>query len=56
MSANRWDEIDPKLVPSICFNNNKKLFLNQQNPKSEDPKRIACAERFKKHIELATKN
>lgn len=42
MSENRWDEIDPKFVPSICYNMHKEIFLNTKR-KSEDPKRVACA-------------
>lgn len=52
MSENKWDEIDPKYVPSICYNLHKEIFLNTKR-KSEDPKRVTCAQRFKEHIEKA---
>ena len=31
MSANQWDKIDPKKVPSECIRRHKKAFLNETN-------------------------
>jgi len=38
MSNKDWDKIDPKYVPSICFQRYKKTFLNLE--KLDDEKRI----------------
>jgi hypothetical protein len=52
MSQNKWDEINPKYVSSLCFQKHKKAYLSIDE-NNTDPKRKVCKDKFKLHIEKA---
>ena len=39
MSSGRWEDIDPKFVPSICFQKYKKAFLDPKEEKKNDDRK-----------------
>ncbi|KRX06699.1 hypothetical protein PPERSA_09101 [Pseudocohnilembus persalinus] len=51
MSQKKWDEIDPKYVPSICFQRYKNVFLNSKE--IDDEKRKALKLKYEEHIKNA---
>lgn len=64
MSADRWDEIRPPTVPGRAGKLYTRAFLNlkgsplanghpRDEPRTENPKRIACAEAFQAHYAAA---
>lgn len=64
--ANRWDEIDPKMVPAIARKKARAAFMNEVIKKKEergpaklrhpdDPKRMACREHFQAFFTKAAK-
>jgi hypothetical protein len=57
--ANRWDEIDPSLVPKIAAKKGRAAFLNEGFCPSQsglnlrypgDPKRMICREKFQNYV------
>lgn len=59
----KWDHLAPGAIPARCLKIHRKAFFNQilKGPnkgqqRSTRPDRIACAERFTKHMEEAIKN
>ena len=36
MCSGEWDKIDPKFVPSLCFQKYKKAFIDPKEEKKND--------------------
>jgi len=52
MCSGEWDKIDPKFVPSLCFQKYKKAFIDPKEEKKND-KRKLCRDQFATHIKKA---